>query len=187
MSEIRTFGTDKEFITTYTGKKVYPLVMRPQDIDFLDIAHALSNKCRFTGHTSKFYSVAEHSVAIANQGEKEHKFPGVWGLFHDAAEAYLPDIAGPIKHRFPLLKMVEQLILVHIKTRFHLRDLVEEEIRAMKQADISAQWWEAKKLLPVFSNVQEPQPFEIPIYCWSPEKAEEEFIKIGREFLFNYL
>jgi hypothetical protein len=59
-----------------------------------DIAHALSNDCRYNGHTSTFYSVAEHSVRLALVVQPEWK---VWALFHDASEAYLRDIPRQVK------------------------------------------------------------------------------------------
>ena len=52
----------KGWIQTFTGKRMYPLDPKPEDICIEDIAHALSNICRFTGHTKKFYSVGEHSI-----------------------------------------------------------------------------------------------------------------------------
>lgn len=50
------------YITTYSKKKFYPLDVRKSDLDIIDIAHALSNMCRFAGHVDRFFSVAEHSV-----------------------------------------------------------------------------------------------------------------------------
>ena len=85
------------WILTYTGRKVYPLELTPDQVCVEDIAHALSLKCRFTGHCRTFYSVADHSVRVAALlplGKQIH------GLLHDAAEAYLPDVAGPIKGEF---------------------------------------------------------------------------------------
>lgn len=78
-----------------SGRLFSPLDPDPRLINIEDIAHALSNICRFTGHTREFYSVAQHSVLVA-QG----MLPGLelWGLLHDAAEAYLCDVARPIKH-----------------------------------------------------------------------------------------
>jgi hypothetical protein len=55
----------KAWIQTYTGKKFYPLTATIDDIDIEDIAHSLSMQCRFNGHCYVFYSVAEHSVLIA--------------------------------------------------------------------------------------------------------------------------
>ncbi len=86
---------DHSWIVTFTGKRFYPLAPRVEDIDIVDIAHALSNICRFTGHCSTFYSVAQHSILCAQMAP-------VWlkasMLLHDASEAYLCDLSRPVKH-----------------------------------------------------------------------------------------
>ena len=73
------------WLQTYTGKKFYPFDPREEEVDILDIAHALSQLCRFGGHTKEFYSVAEHCVLVSMCCPSEVK---LLGLLHDAAEAY---------------------------------------------------------------------------------------------------
>ena len=86
----------KPFILTYTGK-VFPFdSITPDCIDIRDIAHSLSQLCRYTGHTNMFYSVAQHSLLVSE------KMPGgaadkLCGLLHDGAEAYTNDLASPLK------------------------------------------------------------------------------------------
>jgi len=94
MTQTVDYWYTQTWIRTYTGRKFYPLDPRTEDIDIRDIAHALSNVCRFTGHVRKFYSVAQHCVLLSLITEE--KLP--WGLLHDASEAYIADIARPIKH-----------------------------------------------------------------------------------------
>lgn len=69
-----------------------------EDIHILDIAHALSNICRFGGHSSSFYSVAEHSIILAEILERQgaDKMTVLAALLHDATEAYLGDMPRPI-------------------------------------------------------------------------------------------
>ena len=62
---MKTTRDDKTWIQTYTGRAFDLLDPRPEQIDPLDIAHALSQICRFTGHVREFYSVAQHSVLVA--------------------------------------------------------------------------------------------------------------------------
>jgi hypothetical protein len=83
-------------IRTFTGRLVDPLNLKPDDIDIRDIAHALSNMCRFNGHCRQFYSVAEHSVRVAEMVPDEQILAA---LLHDRAEAYLPDMTRPVKYR----------------------------------------------------------------------------------------
>jgi hypothetical protein len=81
-------------IYTYTGKLINPMDPDPKAICIEDIAHALSNICRWTGHSRWFYSVAQHSVHVASYVTAKNK---LWALLHDATEAYLCDIATPVK------------------------------------------------------------------------------------------
>lgn len=83
-----------DWIQTYTGRKFWPLEPRAEDVDIVDISRSLSQLCRFTGHTRTFYSVAEHSVRVSQEVPQEF---ALWGLLHDASEAYLLDLARPLK------------------------------------------------------------------------------------------
>lgn len=84
-----------DWIQTYTGKQFFPLEPRHEDIEIVDIAHALSNLCRYGGHTNWFYSVAQHCVLVSENLPFEY---ALHGLLHDASEAYLIDVPRPIKH-----------------------------------------------------------------------------------------
>jgi len=84
---------DEHWITTYTGKRFHYLDPQPEEIDIVDIAHALSLTCRFGGHCKEFYSVAEHSIRVAEIVPKEFQ---LLALLHDAGEAYTGDVQSPI-------------------------------------------------------------------------------------------
>ena len=86
----------KHIIITRSGKVVEFGNVRETDITIEDIAHALSNLCRFTGHCSQFYSVASHSILVSRllDGSPLEKMQA---LLHDAPEAYLNDLSSPLK------------------------------------------------------------------------------------------
>lgn len=89
-----------DWISTYTGKRFHPFDPRPEDVDIRDIAHALALQCRFAGHCSGFYSIAQHSVLVSRHCDPAD---ALWGLLHDASEAYLCDIPKPLK-RNPMMR-----------------------------------------------------------------------------------
>ena len=109
-----------DWIQTYTGKLFWPFDPRPTEIDIIDIAHALSNLCRFGGHCNTFYSVAEHSVRASHLVSDD---VALWALLHDAPEAYLGDVVRPIKHQARFLKFygpIEQAVMLAIAAKFGL-------------------------------------------------------------------
>ena len=81
---------------TFDGGTITPFNPVPSEINFDDIARGLAYRCRWGGQVRQFYSVAEHSIQVADQCTDEFK---LWALLHDAAEAYLGDIPEPIKNK----------------------------------------------------------------------------------------
>lgn len=85
------------WIQTHCGHAVDLGDPQPGQIHLWDIAWALGHLCRWTGHTDVFYSVAEHSVHVADLVRRVNpalEFPAV---MHDAEEAYIGDISSPLK------------------------------------------------------------------------------------------
>jgi hypothetical protein len=126
------------WLQTYTGKRFDPLNPDPALIDIDDIAHALSNICRFGGHSSRFYSVAEHSVLVAEAlWDLRHDADlALAGLLHDAAEAYLGDIPRPLKYRpeFAFYRKAEAVLEALICSRFALSSAWHPEIKRIDNA-----------------------------------------------------
>ena len=87
------------YITTYTGKHFDPIQPEPGLFDLTDISHALSLLCRGNGHMKHFYSVAQHSIACAEEAKARGYSARVQlgCLLHDASEAYLSDVTRPVK------------------------------------------------------------------------------------------
>jgi hypothetical protein len=88
------------WIETFSGKRFDLLDPKPEQVDLADIAHALAQVNRFTGHTRRPYSVAEHSLYVWQVVKEEHYEDHVLqahALLHDAAEAYVGDVSAPMK------------------------------------------------------------------------------------------
>jgi uncharacterized protein len=130
-------------ITTYSGIRFWPLLPNPADIRIEDIAHALSQQCRFAGHTRTFYSVAEHSVRVSLLCRPED---ALWGLLHDASEAFLTDIPAPLKElpQFAPYREAEHRLQRAVALRF---GLPEDQPATVTEADDTMLWIEAHSLL----------------------------------------
>jgi len=88
------------WIETFSGKRFDLLDATTDQVDLADIAHALARINRFTGHTSRCYSVAEHSIYVQALVARDHPkdIPLLaHALLHDAAEAYVGDVSAPMK------------------------------------------------------------------------------------------
>lgn len=105
------------WIETFTGTKFDLLDTEEDDIHISDIAHALSNICRFCGHTKSFYSVAQHSVLVSDLLPDSLKLVG---LLHDATEAYLHDITKPLKSVLSDYREIEKKLQYVISNKFCL-------------------------------------------------------------------
>nr|WP_310616651.1 HD family hydrolase [Pantoea cypripedii] len=114
------------WIITQSGKHFDFLNMSPDAICIEDIACALSNLCRFTGHVQDFYSVAQHSVHVSYLVPEEFAMEA---LLHDAAEAYCNDIAQPLKRLLPDYRAAIQLVENQIADKFGLPVQMSAEVK----------------------------------------------------------
>ena len=87
-------------ITLGSGRTINLRNPRPESIDFDDICSSLSKICRFNGQLNSFYSVAEHSVAVAHDALSRGCSIDacIACLMHDSAEAYIGDVSRPLRY-----------------------------------------------------------------------------------------
>ncbi len=162
------------WIQTFSGLVMHPLDSKPEEICIEDIAHALSNLCRFTGHTREFYSVAEHSVRVswAVPHEQAHR-----GLMHDATEAYREDLPSPITRdeRLVAYRVAELELDLVIRKRFGLGGAHGQ---AVHDADKALLATEARDLLGPTPKTWESLPKPLPgeIRPWPANEARERFL-----------
>jgi len=139
---------EETFITTYTGKRFYPFNPRPEDVDIVDIAHALSQKVRWNGHTRRPYTVGAHSIAAAMRIQQYTKDRNqvLGALLHDASESYFADVPTPIKIQLPDVIDMEESIQRVVEKHFDLPELTFDS-DLVKRVDKECLWHEARSLI----------------------------------------
>lgn len=179
--------SSKAFIATYTGKKFFLLQPRLEDIDIVDIAHALALQCRWTGHCKFHYSVAQHAYYCSFLGPENEAFHR---LNHDDSEAYISDMNRPLKHYTnagEAYMKVEEPLQHMIYDAFGLPHI---EPPSVKIADTAMLYAEKEQIMG-YAFDEAPRvwdvggkPAPIVIERWSPEHAEQIFLKRFKE-LYN--
>lgn len=139
-----------------------------------DIAAALSNICRFGGHTRSFYSVAQHCVMASWITDPQNRLEV---LMHDAAEAYVGDMVSPLKAELPQYQAIELRIKALIWKKFGLHFGAHDE---MRRVDLVMLATERRDLLleqhtrwPCLDGVI---PASFIIEPWPPAQAREAFL-----------
>ena len=144
-----------------------------------DIAHALSLVCRFAGHISEFYSVAQHAVNTSHLVTERHAYTA---LLHDTAEAFTNDIPTPLKTAIPAFKDLEVEIEEAMARRFDFTFPLPPEV---KMADLQMLKLEREELKPhatgcweVLQGVNTVGLRErVDLNGWSPAYAKHRFLQ----------
>lgn len=183
------FNPEDAWIQTYSGIRFNPTNPVVGSIVIADIAHSLSMQCRFSGHVKKFYSVAQHSVLVSYLCDEKD---ALWGLLHDASEAYLVDVPRPIKRsgKFDAYIEFETKMQNAICERF---GLPMAEPVSVKNADKRMLSTEARDLMgplhPDWVNPTDPYPFKIE--ALPQQEAKNLFMKrfyelLGRSEMYSH-
>jgi len=126
-----------DYIRTFTGTDFTVFDPKPEQIFIEDIAHALSQLCRYGGHCDPFYSVAQHSIIASYLIEPKFALDA---LCHDFSEAYIMDLLRPIKYQIPEFINIENKIYEVIAQKFNLTFPIPEEVHIIDNDMIKYEW-----------------------------------------------
>ncbi len=181
------FGTVGTTIRLESGRYLDLLNPKPDDIVIEDIAGALSRICRFGGHVSRFYSVAEHSWHACAQARADG-LPVEYqraALLHDATEAYLGDVVKPLKVLLKDYQWIEGAFTHVILERFRLSRSVAmwDAIKEIDQAMLIA---ERKALFSrdgvAWAGESDVRSLPVQVRCWNPDQARWEFLGVCADY-----
>jgi hypothetical protein len=158
-------------IHTFSGLRFCPLSPRLEDIRIEDIAHALANQCRFGGHCLEFYSVAQHSVLVSQLCRPED---ALWGLLHDASEAYLRDLPRPLKGlvEFAAYRRIERELQRCIVARFGVAPAQPDSVTVADDLALSIE----QNQLMLIDSQQVEHTSEVVLAPMLPQKAKRLFL-----------
>lgn len=163
-----------DWMQVYSGRAFYPLDPHVDDIDPVDIAHALSLLCRYGGHVRTYFSVSEHCVLMSHAVAPEH---ALWALLHDATEAYMADLIRPIKNMMPAYRQAEDNLMAVICQRFGLSPTMPAEV---KEADLRILHDERDALMgpppQPWTSIENVPPMGVRIEGWAPPEAEQRYL-----------
>lgn len=165
-------------ILAHSGGNFFLLEPEKSTFAIRDIALALSNICRFTGHTKRFYSVAEHSVWCSHIVPDKYALDA---LMHDATEAFVGDVAKPLKDLLPDYAAIEERAERAIFDRFGVTWPVPDPVKAADMAMLAAEKVQALDDLGIWPMLSGIEPAEILLQFWTPDKARRMFLRRFRE------
>jgi uncharacterized protein len=154
----------------------WPMDPRADEVEIDDIAHSLSMQSRYAGHSLRFYSVAEHSVLIA-RWLLDHYPPerALWGLLHDASEAYLVDVPRPVKPFLPGYKEAEARVMAVVCERFGLPITMPHSVHEADNRILHDE--KAQNMAPsALPWNLKGEPLGVTLQFWTPEQAKAEFL-----------
>lgn len=133
-------GDKMNTLETVSGKKINVTDPNPDTIEITDIAWALSRMPRFSGHSIPYvpYSVAQHCIQVMRELAPHGPKIQMYGLLHDAAEAYINDLPSPVKHIpeiHAVISKLENKLMLTIYEALAIDPPTEEEEQIVKIAD----------------------------------------------------
>lgn len=114
------------------------------------IAHSLAQINRFTGHACRPYSVAEHSLLVADivAGMGLGTDAQLLALMHDAHECIVGDVATPVKHALGKAWLeLENAQAFALRVAYGLSEAHQQHAGAVKRADLVALATERRDVL----------------------------------------
>lgn len=160
------------------GSPFWPMAAIVDDVAIENIAHALSNICRFGGHVREFYSVAQHSVLVSFVCDRED---ALHGLLHDASEGLgLVDLPRPVKHAPELAgyRAAEKRLEGVIARAFGLALVMPDSVKRADEVLLATERRDlmSTSVIPWSTREQAVDPMSLVIEPWAPARARTAFL-----------
>lgn len=171
------------FVQLHSGRCVDLLAPDLAEVTLTDLATGLARIPRFLGATrgDHAYSVAQHSVLVAQLLQHAPLPLRRAALLHDAHEAILGDIATPVKRALgrQLVAELERRIALPLYARFRLAPALLDDAR-VKHADRTALAMERRDLMARSAwdwpeDLPEPLRWP-PLRPWPASLAQAQFL-----------
>lgn len=161
-------------IATYSGHLLD--LMSPDDeaIDPCDIAHTLSQICRFNGRTREFYSVAQHNCMVCDLVPAQDKLAA---LLKDAPAAYMGDLLRPLKKMIGLAEDIEDDLWQAVCRRFDLYPMLPDSVSEAERVVTVTEMRDLMNI-PLMPGQSHNYIAGLPeqIRPWAPAEARTQFL-----------
>lgn len=167
-------NSPKRWLQTASGKVFYPGEPTVDMICIEDIAHALSNVCRYGGHCKEFYSVAQHSVLVSWTCDPAD---ALWGLLHDASEAYIGDVVRSLKYLPEMqgYRDIEGRLMKVVCAKFGLPEEMPLSVQVADERVLASEKRDIMGDEPMSWNLAH-EPASYPVLPWGPKEARGVFL-----------
>ncbi len=167
------------------GNFIKPFNPECKTLDLEVVGLALSRIMRFFGQTQ--LSVAQHSVNMARvfiyRGETEL---AKQALLHEVSEAFMGDLASPLKRAFPMFKEIEESLIKKTFACYGLSYPMHKEVHVLDKQIVlneakvhmpKAGYWSS---LGLGVDEETVQNAKVDLVAWSSDKAFIEFINTAK-------
>lgn len=126
-------------LVTYKGIEFDYINPTPEMIDVEDIIRSISRLNRFVGHSTRAYSVGEHTYFCLVMAELlGYSYREQLLVFlHDFTEAYVSDCPAPLKKFLPEFAVIEERVEHAIYKHVGIAPPTQEEYAKIKSIDLS--------------------------------------------------
>lgn len=160
---------DERCLLTYSGKPLLLHAPDPTQIEIADLAHGLAYQCCFNGQTRYFYSIAQHSMLVAQLVAPQYRLAA---LLHHGAAAYIGAMPKSLWQLMLEYQFIEKKIMAVLGEKFGIADFATPAIkrahqiaRATEQRDLLCQTSEAaaapELLAPIPRRIEALPPEEV--------------------------
>ncbi len=177
------------YTLTRSGSKFNFLNPEDHNYQMKDVAHHLANVCRYGGACAWHFSVAQHSVLMAEAAYVMTCDPilALDCLIHDASEAYIGDMKKPMKMQIPKFEEIEHRIDKAIRLHCNKYNILvpleqSDGCKYMDKAMFLTEW-------PVLMGKQDEQNWypdvqplkDVAIERWSQEFARDRYLDVMKK------